>query len=91
MIFKKKFNSTNKLFQKKVRNPPVKKLNLNININPINNNMSSTEELIENKSKELEEKEKPKKVNLKKINISQDLNNTSQEKIKSNIKFIDFI
>ena len=87
----KKFNSTNKLFQKKVRNPPVKKLNLNININPINNNMSSTEELIENKSKELEEKEKPKKVNLKKINISQDLNNTSQEKIKSNIKFIDFI
>ncbi len=85
----KKFNSSNRLIQKKVRNLPVKKLNLNTN--PINN-MSSTEELIEDKSKEIKEKEKPKQLNLKKvnINISQDLDNKSQEKSKPNIKFIDF-
>ena len=85
----KKFNSSNKLIQKRVRNLPVKKLNLNTN--PINN-MSSTDELIDDKSKEIKEKEKPKQLNLKKvnINISQDLDNKSQEKSKPNIKFIDF-
>jgi hypothetical protein len=54
--------------------------------------MSSTDELIDDKSKEIKEKEKSKQLNLKKINIniSQDLDNKSQEKTKPNIKFIDF-
>ena len=76
----KNFSST-KLIQKKPKNAEMKKMNINL-INKI----PSMDEQNQIKTKEIAEKTKKAKF---KINISQDLNNLSQEKSKSNIKIID--